>query len=182
MFCHHGYVEMSIHSLRFPLALRAIAIWLTQGVGSVIGIRTPLSSGFWSSSRNKLWSAVGIFLGKHVDVLDSLLMHLSSLIVINFNFCTVLSPSKHVSWFGTTMNLSWWFSLVRGLTTVRSASARGFMFVLFHMVGLHRSLRTWHWEIVFTSAALSSKNLTSQSFTLSTAVTSFTFSYTYNNF
>ena len=96
MFCHHGFVEMSIHSLRFPLALRAIAIWLTQGVGSVIGIRTPLSSGFWSSSCNKLWSAVGIFLGKHVDVLDSLLMHLSSLIVINFNFCTVLSPSKLV--------------------------------------------------------------------------------------
>ena len=91
---------------------------------------------------------------------------------------TVVDPIRHVRSFCTTTNSTSCFSWVFGFVTVNVVSPTGLTFDPFHIINFPLDWRTcclWtnRCVIVFTSAPVSSRNRTSQSFTCINAVTRF---------
>ena len=178
-----------MHTRSLPFAFLGTHIWLTQLVGSSIGIRIFLSTRFLISLCTSSFIAIGIFLhGRTLGEMSLLTtnfasprspneshtftfeMNLSSLIVINPILLMVWRPSKLSNSFSTTQKQTSCVSPVLGFSTGKITSPNGFTFVRFHVTNVVCVCFTWSrltyfcWS-VFTSAPPSTWNKTLHSFT-----------------
>ena len=176
-----------------PFFLLTTAIWLTQSVGSFIGVITPLSTRLSSSVLTLSRIAIGnlrqgnntlgfVDTSTHKEALPKSpklslrteAIKVSQFTVTRFIDLTASRPKRHWKLF-TTRNCIVHTSFVLGLTTSSVVSPAIFTVDLFHIVrerelGLTCFLCTNRLQIVLTWAPVSIWNLTSQLFTDSIAV------------